>query len=532
MKPIGAMVVAVVAAIIVRAAVQAQGVVIAVGAGGDLQDAINRAQPGDTIALEAGATFVGNFVLPRKKALSSSRFEPRRRRVAGSNQRMRPTQAPLLAKLKSSNSTGRPADRPRRAPLAAAAARVPSECRRVHGHHPARRRLTRPERSLEVPHDLSWTAATFRRCPKVGQKRGIALNSASTTIVNSYISDIKAAGQDSQAVCGWNGPGPFVIENNYLEAAGENFMLGGSDPSIHNLVSSDVTFRRNHLSKRLDWRRSKWSVKNLFELKSARRVLVENNLLEYNWEAAQPGFAIVLTPRNSGGNSPWSTVEDIRFQSNVVRHVAAVFNILGEDNIRPSGPARRIQIVNNLFYDVDDDAWGGNGVFMQLGEDPADVRVVHNTILHTGNLVSAYGGTKAKPTPIVGFDFENNVARHNTYGVIGTSRAPGADSLATFFPGAVFTHNVLAGGNASRYPGGNLFPSVADFERQFVDFKDADFRLLPTSSWKGAASDGSDLGVSIDALGQALGNRSVVERPDRPRTGRGRGGGGGGSLHP
>ena len=140
----------------------------------------------------------------------------------------------------------------------------------------------------------------------------------------------------------------------------------------------------------------------------------------------------------------------------------------------------------------------------RLGRTRPTFACVHNTILHTGNLVSAYGGTKDKPTPIVGFDFENNVARNNTYGVIGTGRAPGADSLATFFPGAVFTHNVLAGGNASRYPGGNLFPSVAEFERQFVDFKDDDFRLVPTSSWRGAASDGSDLGVSVDALGQAL----------------------------
>ena len=44
---------------------------------------------------------------------------------------------------------------------------------------------------------------------------------------------------------GWNGPGPFLIENNYLEAAGENVMFGGSDPSIANLVPSNITIRRN-----------------------------------------------------------------------------------------------------------------------------------------------------------------------------------------------------------------------------------------------------------------------------------------------
>jgi hypothetical protein len=39
---------------------------IHVSAGGNLQAAINAAQPGDTIELEAGAMFSGNFTLPRK----------------------------------------------------------------------------------------------------------------------------------------------------------------------------------------------------------------------------------------------------------------------------------------------------------------------------------------------------------------------------------------------------------------------------------------------------------------------------------
>ncbi len=37
-----------------------------VPAGANLQDAIDRARPGDTLVLEAGATYVGNFTLPDK----------------------------------------------------------------------------------------------------------------------------------------------------------------------------------------------------------------------------------------------------------------------------------------------------------------------------------------------------------------------------------------------------------------------------------------------------------------------------------
>ncbi len=73
-------------------------------------------------------------------------------------------------------------------------------------------------------------------------------------ILNSYVSDIKAINADSQAINGYNGAGPFTIENNYLEAAGENVLFGGADPAVANLVPSDIVLRRNHLFKPLEWR--------------------------------------------------------------------------------------------------------------------------------------------------------------------------------------------------------------------------------------------------------------------------------------
>src|ERR1051326_2940732 len=140
-----------------------------------------------------------------------------------------------------------------------------------------------------VPHDIVLDRVYIHGDAASGQKRAIALNSASTAVVNSYIADIKAVGQDSQALCGWNGPGPFTITNNYLEAAGENVMLGGSDPSIPNLVPSDITFRNNDVAKQPAWRTQAWSVKNIFELKNAQRVIVDHNTFAYNWLPAPGG---------------------------------------------------------------------------------------------------------------------------------------------------------------------------------------------------------------------------------------------------
>ena len=126
-------------------------------------------------------------------------------------------------------------------------------------------------------------------------------------------------------------------------------------------MPSDITVRRNTLSKPAAWMGSPWSVKNIFELKNARRVLVEGNVLENVWKAGQAGFAVQITPRNQGGKAPWSTVEDVTFRYNVVRHAGSAINISGWDDLQASGQAQRIQIANNVIYDVDGAALGRRG---------------------------------------------------------------------------------------------------------------------------------------------------------------------------
>jgi hypothetical protein len=246
-------------------------------------------------------------------------------------------------------------------------------------------------------------------------------------------------------------------------------------------------------------------VKNLFELKNARRVLVEGNLFETHWQDAQAGYAIVFTPRGEGGAAPWAVVEDVTFRYNVVRNVAAVFNFLARDNNGASGPLRRVKIVDNLFYGVDRAVWGGNGVFLQIGEGPADISVEHNTIVQTGNIITAYGGTRQAPSAADRFVFKDNITLHNANGVIGQGLAVGNDTLSKYFPGAAFYRNVLAGGVASRYPSDNSFPTVDWLREQFQNAGEHDYRLRPGSSLRQSGSDSRDAGVSFTALTEALG---------------------------
>ena len=481
-----------------------------VSAGANLQDAIDRARPGDTLLLAPGATYLGNFVLPVKAGdrYITIRTGGEDRALPGIGQRVLGAHAIRLAKLKSPN-------------------REPALRTAPSAHHWRLELLeflpteggagdiialgdggsAQRERS-QVPHDLTIDRCYIHGDAVVGQKRGVALNSGSTTITNSYISDIKAIGQDTQAIGGWNGPGPYTIENNFLQAAGENFMLGGSDPSIQGLVTEDVVFRRNHLSKPVAWRSEKWQVKNLFELKNARRVLVEGNLMEHVWQDAQVGYAILLTPRNQDGKAPWATVEDVTIRKNLVRHAGGALQIIGEDSNHPSGPTRRVRIVDNLFYGVDAARWGGPGAFALIGDGPSEIAIEHNTVSQSGNIILAYGGTKGEPRPATGLVFRNNLIRHNQYGVHGSDRGVGDDTLQAYFPDAVFQSNVVGGGDAKRYPKGNTFISEREFDASFMNGEGGDYRLRAGSPLRNAGSDGRDIGADIASIAQLLGTRT------------------------
>ena len=473
-----------------------------VPAGGDFQAALDSAEPGDSILLEAGATYTGNFVL-RAKSASATQYITIRSSAADSSLpprgvRIDPAYAPHLAKLQSPNSS-------------------PALATAPYAHHYRIELLeflanprglgdiltlgsgSSDQNSLSVvPHNLIVDRVYMHGGGSVGQKRGIALNSASTTIQNSYISDIKSSEQDSQAICGWNGPGPYVITNNYLEAAGENVMFGGADPSIPGLVPSDITFTGNHLAKQLAWRGQAWIVKNLLELKNAQRVTIEGNVLEHNWVAAQPGYAVLFTPRNQSGTAPWSVVQDVTFTNNVVRYVSSALNILGTDDLRPSEVANDITIRNNLFEDISGRKFGGDGRLLLINGG-RNITIDHNTVLNDGSAtLYAYG------TAVQGFVFTNNIILDNKYGVMGDNATPGIGTIGRYFPNSLFLRNIIVGAPASSFPEGNYYPPTTD-DVGFVDFAGRNYRLSETSPYQASGSDGSHIGCDIDALNAAAG---------------------------
>jgi len=336
-------------------------------------------------------------------------------------------------------------------------------------------------------------------------QRGISMNSAETTVSNSYISDIHGIGYDTQAIASWNGPGPFHVINNYLEGAGENIMFGGADSAAPEMIPSNIEVRGNYVFKPKSWKvgdpsyaGKHWTVKNILELKNAKNVVIDGNIFENNWTDGQDGTAILFTVRNQECTANWSTVQNVTFSNNMVSGASAALNLLGKDNEAepsygkcPAGSTSTrgsgALISNNLFHDI-------HGPFMTL-TGFHQVTVVHNTHFQTGNIITMSG----PQAPQLIYRDNLTIRGPNGYGLFGDNTGEGVVALKKFAPDAVFEKNVLGGADSSLYPKNNYFPASVD-RVGFVDFQKGDYRLAPNSAFSKAASDGTPVGVDWQKL--------------------------------
>lgn len=540
----------------------APGKVIHVRAGEDASQAVEKAACGDTVELQAGATFT-QLVLTAKKCDDAHwiiiRTSAPDSKLPPEGTRLEPCYAGVTSlpgrppfHCKSSENVLAKLQPEGKGPGGPVTISPGANHYRLIGLEVTRHTAPNIVYNLIGPQDAPADHLIFDRMWIHGSAqdetaRGVMLSHLRyVAVIDSYLSDfhcvaISGACVDSQAVAGGSGNdpmGPFKIENNFMEGAAETILLGGSAGTE---TPQDIVIRRNHMFKPLIWMRGQpgfvggldgnaFIVKNLFELKNAVRLLFEANVLENTWGGfSQAGFAIGIGPKNQAhgaiGVCPTCQVTDITIRYCTISHVGGGFGLGNglSDNGAAAKDGGRYSIHDVTVDDIQAEPLLGRGIFAQISTAPGvtaavplhDVNIDHVTAFPP-RLLFNIGGPLHEPR-MSHLSITNNVflavGDHpvtSTGGGIDRNCSGGPRSktmditLESCFSSYVFENNVIIGGGGG-WPKGTATPSkLADVG--FTNPKDGnggEYRLTATSKFKKKGSDGKDVGADIDAIEQA-----------------------------
>jgi len=543
----------------------APGSIISVNAGGDLQSALNNARCGDRIELQAGATFSGQFIVPAKNcdihhwvivrtSSPDSVLPPEGQRatpcyagvasLTGRPQYSCPNPHKVMAKVQVQVSGDGPF---KLAPGANFYRFIGLEVTRPAGTPGPAVLMFSRSMADHIVVDRSW----LHGAPQDETHNGVSLSGmTNAAIVDSYFSDfhcISITGQctDAQAISGGvsnTQDGPFKIQNNFLEASGEDILFGGGAAT---LTPADIEIVGNHFWKPWQWKPGNtpfvggpngrpFIVKNHLELKNAMRVLVDSNLMENVWGGfSQAGYGILLTPKNQhvpGGDiCPLCQVTDVTIRYVHVSHAASGIQMTtaisgSGTNGAPALAGTRWSIHDVVLDDLNSKKYVGDGTaFLIMNAWPKNplntVTINHVTGFPDPTANMMLIGDIVKTAPMYGLVFTNNLlvtARYPVWNTGGQTSCAVKDvpltTITKCFTTVTFGNNGLIATPPafppSTWPANNLFPQTVD-DVGFTDFNNGDggnYELMAKSPYKNKSIDGKDLGADIVGLNAALAN--------------------------
>jgi hypothetical protein len=392
---------------------------LSVAVGGNLQAALDSARKGDEIVLPAGATWTGNYTLGAKtgagwitvrtSALAQlpplgSRIDPAQH-AALMPKIVTPNVLPAIATRY--NTPGINGWRLVGLEITVAAGATTEAPNIQQGIVNFGQGDASENTVAKLPRDLILDRSYVHGNPLTNTKRCVRADAISVAVIGSHLLECHGKGFDSQAILAYNSTGPFLFENNRLEAAGEVIMFGGS-LSLIGIVPADATIRRNILTRPLAWQTQGWVVKNLFELKNVQRVLFEQNILENHWAGGQAGATVVLGTADNP--CAFCIVSDVTFQWNQINNVAGVFNLF--PNYGNAQPMRRVKLANNLITNAGASGLtiGGTLYHYQLQSNVDDLWIENNTGFGVTQHVNLDGALKKAR-----FTFRNNLGGSAPY---------------------------------------------------------------------------------------------------------------------
>jgi hypothetical protein len=279
----------------------------------------------------------------------------------------------------------------------------------------------------------------------------VLANVSGVTVDRSVILNIRHT-DDAQAIIGWDGTKNLTVTDCQLESSGENIMLGGGDPSSESNTPQDVLIQHCWMRKPLAWKgKAGTTVKNLFELKNAKRVKVLNCTLENSWGGqGQTGYAIVLTVRNQYGGATYATIEDVEIADCTVKNAASGVQILARDDSQPSGRMSRVALRRNTFTGLQGSALAGVGHQVFISAGPKDLELSANSF--AGSNLNSFLSFDGPQFTAEGLVVADNSGQEGEYGIFG-SDAPGLGraALEMYAPGCRWERNRISRGQSGRW---------------------------------------------------------------------------------
>ena len=446
------------------------GKVTVVGAGGDVQAAVNAASCGDMIELQEGATFTLKAapVFPSKNCDANHWITIRTTAPDSSlppeHIRINPSYAGVAS------LAGRPAFSGPKLDVMAKLV-VPASPIQIGDHYRLiGLEITRPDdgkwyNALLAPAgshiivDRNWIHGD----PKAETTHLVQIQHGTNhfALINSYLTDAHCTAAtgacvDAQALADAGYGTVMKAYNNFLEASTENILFGGS---VAEKITSDVEIRENHLFKPFTWNPRdrkfggrKFVVKNHFEVKEGARILFEGNVLENTWGGfSQMGASILLTPKNQSGGKgsnlcPICYVSDVTLRYNYVRHAAQALVVANgpSDNGGWSLGASNYSIHDMIFDGMQYAECSVCASFTtQIGNfyDPASPppSVMHNVTL--SHITILTNGTWSPGTSVNGFLNMSGVP------AVNPTNTPQMSNIQ-------FVNSIFDVGNSATYPTG------------------------------------------------------------------------------
>lgn len=292
---------------------------------------------------------------------------------------------------------------------------------------------------------LSGLSPVVNRCRILGgiagAKRGVAANGGDMAITRCLIDECWQPAQDTQAIGAWDMKAPgLLIDDCYLGGGSQSVMLGGADPLTEAGTPSKVSVTNSTLSKNPAWY-GKAQIKNAFEIKNGKDVILHNCVVEYSGTAqGMGGYLLVFTVRNQGGAAPFSTIERVTVSNCTGGKAAGICTILGSDNNHPSGTLDSLTITDCHFTELDRLAPGGGaGRLYTFDRAPRNV-TLKNIVVEGQNLAAAGYFSGAPP---VGLNLSGLTVPKTTYGWKIDGKGGGRAALLAYAPDALLDAGIV-----------------------------------------------------------------------------------------